>query len=215
MEVLLAHCSAAFSQHGSLFAVFFLGGLTGSLTHCLVMCGSVVACQSACGGGCGKRMSAASQWQYHLGRLLTYGVLGFFAALLSKQLAAASYWPTLSAAMMVMAGGLFLLSAVVPNRHALLTYAPQNGLLRGVLMSFMPCGLIYAALMMAATLTNPFAGMFAMWLFVLGTIPALLVASGSAAMVAVKWQEMMRGIGRFGMAFNGLTLLVLAAKAMR
>jgi sulfite exporter TauE/SafE len=39
MEALLAHCAAAFSQHGSLFAVFFLGGLTGSLTHCLVMCG--------------------------------------------------------------------------------------------------------------------------------------------------------------------------------
>ncbi len=215
MEALLAHCSAAFSQHGGLFAVFFLGGLTGSLTHCLVMCGPVVACQSACGGGCGKRMSAAAQWQYHLGRLLTYGALGFFAALLSKQLAAAPYWPTLSATMMVMAGGLFLLSAIVPNQHALLSFAPKNGFLRGVIMSFMPCGLIYAALMMAATLTNPLAGMFAMWLFVLGTIPALIVASGSAAMLAVKWQELMRGIGRFGMAFNGLTLLVMAARSMR
>lgn len=215
MEALLVHCSAAFSRHGSLFAVFFLGGLTGSLTHCLVMCGPVVACQSACGGGCGKRMSAASQWQYHLGRLLAYGALGFFAALLSKQLAAATYWPTLSAAMMVMAGGLFLLSAIIPNQHALLGLSPKNGFLRGVLVSFMPCGLIYAALMMAATLTTPLAGMFAMWLFVLGTIPALLVASASAAMLAVKWQEIMRGIGRFGMAFNGLTLLVLAAKAMR
>lgn len=215
MEALLLHCSAAFSQAGSLFAVFFLGGLTGSLTHCLVMCGPVVACQSACGGGCGKRMSAASQWQYHLGRLLTYGALGFVAALFSKQLAATSYWPAISAAMMVMAGGLFLLSAMVPNQHALLGFAPKNGFLRGLLMSFMPCGLIYAALMMAATLANPLAGMFAMWLFVLGTIPALLVASGGAAMLAVKWQEMMRGIGRFGMAFNGLTLLVMAAKVMR
>ena len=215
METLLAHCSVAFSQHGSLFAVFFLGGLTGSLTHCLVMCGPVVACQSACGGGCGKRMSAASQGQYHLGRLLTYGALGFLAALLSKQLAATPYWATLSAAMMVMAGGLFLLSAIVPNQHALLAYTPKNGFLRGVLMSFMPCGLIYAAVMMAATLASPLAGMFAMWLFVAGTIPALLVASGSAAMLAAKWQETMRGIGRFGMAFNGLALLVMATKAMR
>ncbi len=215
MEALLAHCSAIFSQSGSLFAVFFLGGLMGSLTHCLVMCGPVVACQSACGGNCGKRMNAASQWQYHLGRLITYGALGFFAALFSKQLAAASYWPTISTAMMVTAGGLFLLSAILPNQHALFSYAPKNGFLRGVLMSFMPCGLIYAALMMAATLASPLAGMFAMWLFVLGTIPALLVASGSAAMLAVKWQEMMRGIGRFGMAFNGLTLLALAARSVR
>lgn len=176
------------------------------------MCGPVVACQSACGGGCGKRMNLASQWQYHLGRLLTYGSLGFLAALLSKQLAATSYWSSLSAAMMVLAGGLFLFSAIIPNRHFLLSYSPKNGFLRGVLMSFMPCGLIYAALMMAATLTNPLAGMFAMWLFVLGTIPALLVASGGAAILAVKWQELMVGIGRFGMAFNGLTLLVIAIR---
>jgi uncharacterized protein len=215
MEVFLAHCLAAFSHNGSLAAVFFLGGLTGSLTHCLVMCGPLVACQSACGGGCGKRMDAAAQWQYHLGRLLTYGALGFFAALLSKQVAATLYWPIISAIMMVIAGGVFLLSTIVPNQHLLLTYTPKNGFLRGVLMSFMPCGLIYAALMMAATLASPFAGMFAMWLFVLGTIPALLVASGGTALLAIKWQKMMRGIGRFGMAFNGLTLLVMAAKVMR
>ena len=117
--------------------------------------------------------------------------------------------------MMVMAGGLFLLSALMPNRHTLLAITPRNGFLRGALMSFMPCGLIYAALMMAATLTNPLAGMFAMWLFVLGTIPALLIASGSAALLAGKWKEMMGGIGRFGMAFNGLTLLVLAVTTVR
>lgn len=215
MEALLAHCSLAFSQHGGLFAVFFLGGLTGSLTHCLIMCGPVVACQSACGGGCGRRMSAAMQWQYHLGRMLTYGAFGFFAALLSRQVEATRYWPALSAAMTAMAGGVFLLSSLVPNRHALLAYTPSNGFLRGVLMSFMPCGLIYAAVMMAATLANPLAGMVAMWLFVLGTVPALLVASGSALGLALTWQAWMRGIGRFGMAFNGLTLLAMAAKMMR
>ena len=109
---------------------------------------------------------------------------------------------------------LFLLSALFPSLHVA-RFSSGNGFLRGVLMSFMPCGLIYAALMMVATLANPLAGMFAMWLFVLGTIPVLLVASGGAVMLAAKWQEMMRGIGRFGMAFNGLTLLVIAAKAVR
>jgi sulfite exporter TauE/SafE len=214
MNALLAHCSAVFSQHGGMFAVFFLGGLMGSLTHCLVMCGPVVACQSACAGGCGKRMSNASQWQYHVGRLLTYGALGFLAALLAKQIATVSYWPTISAIMMLGAGGLFLLSALLPGQHALLGYAPKNGFLRGVLMSFMPCGLIYAALMMASTLASPLEGMVAMWLFVLGTMPALLLASGSAALFALKWQNIMRGIGRLGMAFNGLTLLVLAVRSV-
>ena len=156
-------------------------------------------------------MGAAAQGHYHFGRLMTYGALGFFSALCGKQLAAAHFWPVLSTVMMTAAGGLFLLSALVPKPHRMLAATPENGFLRGVLMSFMPCGLIYAALMMAATLTNPFAGMVAMWLFVLGTVPALLVAGGSAAMLAAKWQNMMCGVGRFGMAFNGLALLVLAA----
>jgi uncharacterized protein len=212
MDALTSHCTAIFSAHSGMFAVFFLGGLTGSLTHCLIMCGPVVACQSTCGGGCGKKMSASSQWQYHLGRLFTYGALGFAAALFGKQIAALPFWPTLSTGMMVAAGGLFLLSAMIPNKHSLLAFTPRNAFMRGVMMSFMPCGLIYAALMMAATLTRPLAGMVAMWLFVLGTIPALLVASGSAALLAYKWKELMHGIGRVGMAFNGLALIVLAAR---
>lgn len=215
MDLLISHCAAAFSQTGGVFALFFLAGLTGSLTHCLSMCGPVVACQSACSSTCGQRANAASQWQYHLGRFVTYGAFGFLAALLSKQFTAMPYWPTVSSAMMLMAGFLFLISALFPGRHSLRGHITQNHFLRGVLMSFMPCGLIYAALMMAATITDPLMGMFAMWLFVLGTLPALLAVSGGAAMLAVKWQEMMRGIGRFGMVFNGLALLVMASKAVR
>ena len=157
----------------------------------------------------------ASQGQYHLGRFLTYGALGFFAALGSRQLATLNYWPMLSAIMIIAAGVLFLLSSFSPGRHFLFGFSPGNNFLRGVMMSFMPCGLIYAALMMAATLANPLEGMVAMWVFVLGTIPALLLASTGAAMIARKWQEFLSGAGRAMMAFNGLTLLVIATKMMR
>lgn len=215
MEALLTHCSAEFSQHGRLLATFFLGGVAGGLTHCLVMCGPIVTCQSACGSNCVSSMSAASQWHYHAGRLITYGALGFFAALLSQQFAASRYWPVLSALMMVTAGVIFLMSALLPGRHGLFSPTPGNFLLRGALMSFMPCGLIYAALMMAATLANPVLGMVAMWFFVLGTIPALAAASGSATILAARWQDAVRRIGRCGMAFNGLTLLVMAARSMK
>lgn len=215
MEVVLAHCQAELSQHGNLLVIFFMGGLAGSLTHCLAMCGPVVACQAACGGGCSGRMSMISQWQYHSGRLVAYGLLGSFASLLSRPLVATGYWPIISAAIVVLAGVVFLLSALFPKRHVLFDYTPKNSFMRGVMMSFMPCGLLYAALMLASTITNPLVGMLAMWLFVLGTTPALLVVSGGASLLAIKWQEVVRGIGRFGMAFNGLALLVMAAKTMR
>lgn len=194
---------------------FFLGGLMGSLTHCLAMCGPAVACQAACGNACGKRLSAASQWQYHAGRFLTYGAFGFAAGLLAKQIAAFTFWPTLSSAMLLVAGGLFLMSALFPQHHLLLRRVPQSNFLRGVLMSFMPCGLLYAALMMAATLANPWISMGAMWLFVLGTLPALLLASGGALLLAQRWHDVMGRVGRLGMACNGLALLALAVKTVR
>lgn len=195
--------------------MFFMGGLMGSLTHCLTMCGPVVACQAACGGACGTKMNTASQWQYHAGRFFTYGLMGFFAAMFSLQLAALPFWPVFSRIMMVLAGLLFLVSAAFPKQHKFLSFSPKNMVLRGVMMSFMPCGLIYAALMMAATLSDPFSGMVAMWIFVLGTLPVLLLASSGAAALSREFEQIMNGVGRLGMACNGLALLAMAARVMR
>jgi sulfite exporter TauE/SafE len=218
MEFLFAHCAAVFSEHQSLFAVFFLGGLTGSLTHCLAMCGPVVACQAACAGkkGCvSKRLAHASQWQYHLGRLLTYGAMGFVAALLSKQIATLEFWPALSSVMLILAGSMFIFSSLPLAKHSLFHFTSNHPFLRGALMGFMPCGLIYAALMMAATLANPLAGMVAMWLFVLGTMPALLIASAGAEIITQKWQAAMQQMGRAVMAFNGISLILMATRIIK
>jgi len=219
---ILAHCAAAFSQHGGVFALFFIGGLTGGFTHCLGMCGPLVAseilaCHGKCAGGCSVRseLGRASGMAYHLGRITTYGALGFLAALLAKQVAAFSFWPLLSAGMLVAAGLMFLASSVMHCRHSALSSSPKLTYMRGFLLGFMPCGLLYAALMMAATLANPFSGMIAMWLFTLGTIPALLIASGGAALLNRKWNHAMQTMGRVMMAFNGLSLLVMAARTMR
>ncbi len=219
METLLAHCTALFSQHGGLFAVFFLGGLTGGFTHCLAMCGPFVACERMCSSqACSKtsQISAAMGLPYHLGRLTTYGALGFFAALLSKQVAAASWWPVASAIMLATAGAMFLLSCAKSCLHKK-PAASNKGFtyLRGVLLGFSPCGLLYAAVMMAATLANPLSGLVAMWLFTLGTMPALLIASSGAELLSRKWQRGMQNVGRAMMVFNGLSLLVMAAHEVR
>jgi hypothetical protein len=221
METLLAHCVANFSEHSGLFAVFFFGGLTGGFTHCFAMCGSVVASEAvacgSCNSGCGKKskISSATSLSYHLGRMTTYGALGFFAALLSKQIASLPIWHFVSAFMLFIAGAMFLLSSLPSCHHTLFKTSSKNSYIRGVLLGFMPCGLLYAALMMAATLANPLAGMFAMWLFVLGTIPALLIASVGANMLTKKWQAVMQKIGRAVMAFNGISLLVMAGRMVR
>ncbi len=216
----LAHCAAIFSEHSGLFAVFFLGGLMGGFTHCFAMCGSIVAADNiSCTGNCSKKcvrtISQSLSAGYHLGRMTTYGALGFFAALLSKQIASLPIWHFVSAFMLLVAGVMFLLSSLPSCHHNLFEASTKNSYIRGALLGFMPCGLLYAALMMAATLANPLAGMFAMWLFVLGTLPALFLASLGADFLTKRWQGVMQKIGRAVMAFNGISLLVMAGRMVR
>jgi sulfite exporter TauE/SafE len=213
MQQFLAHCSAAFSGQGTHLFAFFLAGLAGSLTHCLVMCGPKVACQAACSRGCGRD---AAQWEYHAGRFLAYGGMGFAAALLARQIQAYAFWPRLSSALLIVAGVLFLVSSIYGTpmqQHP--RFARSGNFLRGLLMSFMPCGLIYAALMVAATFGSPLKAMVAMWLFVLGTLPALLLSSSGAALLARRWQHGVSRAGRALMAFNGLSLIAMAIGFVR
>ena len=227
MDTLFAHCSAAFAQHGPLLASFFMAGLTGGFTHCVAMCGPLVASQSmACGSRCAaacsgrkaaaRDLSSLGQLPYHLGRATAYGALGFFSALLSRQIASSAHWHWISAAMLAIAGVLFVVSSL-PNCHIRPVWGKVTGLgyLRGVLLGFMPCGMLYAAVMMAATLADPLAAMLAMWVFVLGTLPALMLMSASAGILARRWQHAMQRLGRAMMAFNGLSLLVMAGNLMR
>lgn len=195
---------------------FLLGGMTGGFTHCIGMCGPFVACDRMChGSGCktSARLSAATGLPYHLGRMLTYGALGFAAGLLSRQVAAYSWWPRVAALMLALAGFLFILSFFRTLTHT--RPAPKLTFARGALLGFLPCGLLYAALMMAATLADPLLSMLAMWIFALGTVPALLIASLGADFITRKWQHGLETLGRAMMAFNGLSLLVIAAKTMR
>lgn len=206
MEALLAHCTKAFSGQESFYLAFFLGGLTGGFTHCLAMCGPLAACDRLCAGSCKSKSNGIA---YHLGRLTTYSSLGFLAALLGRQLSAFSWWPDFSAAMLASAGVLFLLTCAGKITLGKMTFS------RGMMLGFMPCGLLYAALMMAATLSNPWQGMLAMALFALGTLPALLIAHLGVEFFSRKWRHAMQQAGHFLMAFNGLSLLVMAARIMR
>lgn len=171
----------------------------------------MAACQSLCASACGKSAGRATAL-HHLGRGLGYGAMGFASALISRQVAAFHWWPMLSAAMLSIAGIMFIASSFPKCSHH---HASGHTFLRGMLLGFMPCGLLYAALMMAATLADPFSAMFAMWLFTLGTVPALLIAGLGAEMVSRKWQAAVQKLGRAMLACNGLSLLVMAASIVR
>ena len=214
MSAILAQCSHAFSSHHSYVIALFLGGLTGGFTHCLTMCGAFSACRSACAGAaCGSaplRLERRLNLAHHIGRMSSYGMLGAIAALLSRQLATLSHWPKLEASLLLLAGLMFLLSSLASpwRRHAALEVSGTY--LRGFLLGFMPCGLIYAALMVAASTANPIAGGVGMVAFVAGTLPALWIADSAAAWLSQRWRAPMARVGQVAMACNGVVLITAA-----
>jgi sulfite exporter TauE/SafE len=144
---------------------------------------------------------------YHAGRIWTYGMLGFLAGLLGKSLrqgAALVGWQkpvSILIGVSVVVVGVLLLGVVRGTR----TEAVLNGcgikrlresrwfksllhgrglaarLLLGAVMGLLPCGLVYAMLVMVAALPTPLHSMLGMVVFGIGTLPSLtavLLASG-------------------------------------
>lgn len=217
MNALLAHCAGAISAYQPYWWGLFLGGLTGGFTHCLAMCSGFSSCRNACASGSCR--TKAARWEerlnlaHHLGRMSSYGALGFLAALLARQVAAYPFWPKLEALLLVTAGGMFLASSIAGFMgHGQGTRGRMHHYLRGALLGFMPCGLIYAALMVVAASADPLVGFFGMVVFVIGTLPALWLAGFGVELLSLRWRNGMQKFGRAMMAFNGVALFVVAGK---
>ncbi|MBX9750437.1 MAG: sulfite exporter TauE/SafE family protein [Roseococcus sp.] len=226
------HDLAALGPAGlpALMSALLLAGLAGGLTHCSAMCGPFVLAQSAAGadahlrGGMLRRLTGAALLPYHLGRALGYGALGTLAggagALLSQ--ASGLRWVAalllFGAALLMLAQASARFSAWLPRlpaprlpralegRLAGLLAAPTGwrGVRLGLLLSALPCGLLYAALAAAAASGSALAGGLAMLAFVLGTVPAL-------AAVALLGRFFGRVVGPGWRALGGALFLLNAA----
>ncbi len=163
-----------------------LMGLAGG-PHCAAMCGA------ACTGiaRMGPRPSAApvsrALWRFQAGRLAGYSLAGATAALAVQSLA----WLTASMAalrpvwtlfhLLVLLWGLMLLARArqpawvgdagraVWARLRPVAAAPGGVFITGALWAFMPCGLLYSALLVASLSGGAFAGAMSMALFAAGS----------------------------------------------
>lgn len=170
----------------SLLGVALGMGLLGS-THCVTMCGGLTS--TLCRG------PLRHSFAFHAARVVTYALLGGLVA-------AAGTWPTaiaplrfglrVLAALCLLTVGLHLaglpssiavlesLGAPVWRRIAPLArrFVPlrsTNGAaIAGALWAFVPCGLLYGALILAASAGSFLDGAATMLSFALGTLPALV-----------------------------------------
>ncbi len=192
-----------------LLTALLLAGLAGGPLHCAPMCGPFVLGQAADGMAripaarlCAwSRVEAGLLAPYHAGRLLTYAALGAVAGglgglpgivrLAPAMLAAGAALFILLAAQRMLA--LRLPGTAAPSRMArgvgaLARRLPRDGwtggLLLGGVLGFLPCGLLYAALLAASGSGSPASGALAMAAFGLGTVPALAAVGLAGRVVA-------------------------------
>lgn len=174
----------------------FLGGLLGS-SHCLGMCGGFALMLGIDRPSIARNLAA--QLIYSVGRIFTYSTLGAIAGYGGLWLSAtASQWINVSACLCLLAG-VFLISeglaaagfrlfgrttvsvtgCLMGKQFASLLKAPglQTSFIAGILTGFLPCGLVYAFLSLAATTQHVGWGAATMTAFGLGTVP-LMVAAG-------------------------------------
>lgn len=213
----LAVCRVTVDTHANLLVGLFLTGLVGSVSHCAGMCGPFVLSQVAArleampveGLSEFSRLKGAALIPYHLGRAATYAVLGAAAGWAAGNLAGLGGFRYVAAGLLVLAA-LFLLMMAVPRLKALLGAssgeswwsrhvaglakplftAPSGwrGLVLGVALGFIPCGLLYAALAAAAASGDSLAATFAMLAFAAGTVPMLLAVGLAGHFAIHQWR---------------------------
>lgn len=164
-------------------------GFAGS-AHCIGMCGPIALAVPSPPGRPWVRW--AGTLLMNSGRLTTYLLLGAAVGAMGTGIRLAG----LGRALSIAGGALLLASVIVPGMlqrwspagrmavgvgrlRSLLAQnlrrtAPEALFLTGVLNGLLPCGLVYAALLGAATAASPAQGALFMAAFGLGTWPALI-----------------------------------------
>lgn len=222
----------------AVMAALFLAGLAGGATHCAGMCGPFVIAQAAAvadraaAGGMLARLSGAALLPYHLGRMLGYGALGAVAGGLAGIVSLGTGFRYLLAGLLGLAAVLMFaqastrVAALLPRlpaprlprgleaRLGGLIAAPTGlrGVALGLMLSALPCGLLYGALAGAAATGSALGGALAMGAFVAGTVPALVGVALLGRFFGRRAGPGMRIAGAALFAVNGV---VLAAMAVR
>jgi len=165
-------------------------GLVGG-PHCIAMCGAACA---GIGQAAGTR-STSAMWTFQLGRVVGYSGLGALAAasvqglgwLTVQSSALRPVWSMFHVAVIVL-GLLLMWNAQQPVwmeqagkalwrkvRGLVSNKGAGAPLLIGAVWTFLPCGLLYSALLVAALAGGPLEGAMVMALFAMGTSVSMML----------------------------------------
>lgn len=207
--------------------MMFVLGLVSSL-HCVQMCGPIVLSYSVALDSLAKTPGSnlvspalANHLAYNAGRIVTYSALGALAGLAGQSLGVLGRIAGVSHGLAIISGALMILVGismlgVIPSRllaqnlfripssfmkkvgRLLSAPGPRHRFFLGLALGFLPCGLIYAALLKAMATGSPWAGATTMLAFASGTAGALLalgVLSSAIRMRVNRWGSQLAAAG--------------------
>lgn len=221
-----------------LLSAALLAGLLGS-AHCLGMCAGISGLFAVSSEISSLRAQLPFALAYNLGRVCSYAFLGIVVATFGGVIVKAS--PGLAGGIRLLSGAIIILVglkvafdsrilniiekmgttlwsriAPVAQRLVPVTNVPRAfGL--GLVWGWLPCGLVYSVLLIAATSTQPIQGAFVMIAFGLGTLPAMLLTGLGAANVSafMRRRETRLGMGLLIISLGVLTIAMPASRLLR
>ena len=211
----------------ALLVAALLMGFFGS-PHCLGMCGGLVTAFGLSMKEVSPAKRRALVATYHFGRLTSYAFLGLLAGLIGttvlQPLMQGNSMPRILLGLVLVFVGVTMLGApflknlerfgmrfwqyLSPIRQKVfpLNTFPR-ALSAGLLWGFLPCGLVYGALLIAVVAHNPLSGAALMFVFGLGTVPMLVATHETVIWLRDK-------IGRFRLRQLNGAIMVLSGLAV-
>lgn len=214
----------------ALLIAALLMGFFGS-PHCLGMCGGLVAAFSLSMKDVSPAKRRALIATYHLGRLTSYAILGLLAGFIGttvlEPLMIGNSTPRILLGLVLVFVGVTmlgmpflnklerlgmkfwqLLSPVRQKVFPLNTY--PRALAAGLLWGYLPCGLVYGALLIAVVAHDPLSGAALMFVFGLGTIPMLVATHETVNWLREKIGRLrLRQINGAIMMLSGLAVIIV------
>ncbi len=213
----------------ALFLAAFSMGLFGS-PHCLGMCGGIVTAFGLSMQHVSDSKKNGLILTYHLGRLISYSLLGLIASVIGvaifQSIMSNSAPRIVLGAVLVLIGlamlglplfnqlekvGMRFWQSLAPLRKKVFPIDSfGKALFAGLLWGFLPCGLVYGALMMAIAGNNIATGAALMFVFGLGTMPMLIATQKTVGMLQSSIKNFrLRQINGVIMMLSGLAVIFI------
>jgi sulfite exporter TauE/SafE len=205
------------------FALIFISGVLGS-AHCIGMCGGIAATMSLGTKSVGGALCRQGCWS--LGRTLTYMFLGVAASAAgAKFLRSQGHAVWLQALLAIVAGLLLVAQGLHAAGWLTWRVRRRSGLpcvtttvfsqffrggslisvfIAGLVTGFLPCGLVYSFLALAASSASVAKGVLIMLSFGLGTIPVMLLTGAGLSMATIGIRKKLIQVAGIAVLVTGL-----------